>query len=864
MIKEIKHLIQSTSCHGISHLSNASNKKLAFFWALCSLCCTGAMIYFILERISDFTSASVNTSFEKLHLDELIFPDITVCSLDNYDETDYLFIFDLIKKPLLECLQGNYWYDKTTLTMFLIDYLNLKVLKSIEGSKRDTKYLQTKKSPYTTTIIRPTVLEDHDSGSKIFDSFDMFYLYPHSAWFECVSNDNNITEKTWEEEIQIWRNLCSPRSGLSGTTGSSKTNSNTNIKTEQADRKWECQIYNQTNFTVPEKCKYLIYGPMVGNPDQPDYGYFNQLIVGGHKVETLSAEIIFEFIHSDNITELFIEYGIYFETMLESYFDLTSFIEDVENLKNGDHDLDFRTVLDNYKNYFSSKAFYTNNTLPTTGYLSFLVMLESLKFDYLNYHERISKSAWMTQVTNLKNKLPQNNLTYYSNNQYLAANLFGQEYNSLTSSNTNISESYIFGNIENYKISNQERVLENTQFFKPNYNILKVNFGDINKSYRPEDIFESVNTAKSSRCFKTKKDLFLAKKTNEFIQTTGGEKNGLLLVLFTGYVGYNLNEKNLDFAFSPKFEISIDRPNSTFSDLIDSSIVIENGKLAKIGLTENYFKKSASMKRCEPSQDITFEECKERCFIDTVYASEECHCAVNHGLGYLQSKQSKNYGLNQTNSINRSECTFEDLINPGCYEIISQFKNYSITEIEQICDCGEPCLNLSYGKSISVGLSNLQNRDLASIQLSRIFTDEILNNPNSITEEEYKNLSEDSQFFYLSRTLRAYSLNNGIPLSTVFRDPDLLSQGLAIVQIYFDKLVANQVTEEAADPASSLISDLGGQLGLWMGISMVSIMEVFVIFYVGCRKLFKKIRIGELDREREGKGKKSDLKVITL
>ena len=48
------------------------------------------------------------------------------------------------------------------------------------------------------------------------------------------------------------------------------------------------------------------------------------------------------------------------------------------------------------------------------------------------------------------------------------------------------------------------------------------------------------------------------------------------------------------------------------------------------------------------------------------------------------------------------------------------------------------------------------------------------------------------------------------------------------------------IEQAESDMASSLVSDLGGQLGLWMGISMVSLMEVMVCFCRVCRRCKKR------------------------
>jgi hypothetical protein len=49
---------------------------------------------------------------------------------------------------------------------------------------------------------------------------------------------------------------------------------------------------------------------------------------------------------------------------------------------------------------------------------------------------------------------------------------------------------------------------------------------------------------------------------------------------------------------------------------------------------------------------------------------------------------------------------------------------------------------------------------------------------------------------------------------------------LAMVDIYFDDLKYTKLEETKADLPASLVSDVGGQLGLWLGCSILTLVEL--------------------------------------
>jgi amiloride-sensitive sodium channel len=67
----------------------------------------------------------------------------------------------------------------------------------------------------------------------------------------------------------------------------------------------------------------------------------------------------------------------------------------------------------------------------------------------------------------------------------------------------------------------------------------------------------------------------------------------------------------------------------------------------------------------------------------------------------------------------------------------------------------------------------------------------------------------------------------------------------AMIQVFYEELNYETLTETPAYTISSLLADLGGVTGLWIGASVVSLLEVVVLGYF-CGKAYKKNRKASL------------------
>ncbi|KAJ7385275.1 ligand-gated sodium channel [Desmophyllum pertusum] len=92
------------------------------------------------------------------------------------------------------------------------------------------------------------------------------------------------------------------------------------------------------------------------------------------------------------------------------------------------------------------------------------------------------------------------------------------------------------------------------------------------------------------------------------------------------------------------------------------------------------------------------------------------------------------------------------------------------------------------------------------------------------------------------RQIQAIMLRAGGEFDKIGKSKDLLRQNFLRIKIYFEELNMEKITYSEYYAFENLMSDIGGQLGLWIGVSVITVGEVFKllvdIIKVLCRKAY--------------------------
>ena len=138
---------------------------------------------------------------------------------------------------------------------------------------------------------------------------------------------------------------------------------------------------------------------------------------------------------------------------------------------------------------------------------------------------------------------------------------------------------------------------------------------------------------------------------------------------------------------------------------------------------------------------------------------------------------------------------------------------------EQTCECFQPCKETSYQQSLSLSYWPLEFYQLNAMQV--FYKDKVKTNP---MQTAFSKLDEIQKRY---APLAGHGVQyNRSDLEDMLRSSTLIRQNLLRLNIYLEDLSIVEFTQMPAYELADLFADIGGTLGLWMGISVLTIMEL--------------------------------------
>lgn len=509
-----------------------------------------------------------------------------------------------------------------------------------------------------------------------------------------------------------------------------------------------------------------------------------------------------------------------------------------------------------------------------------LIIGDALSFISRQVFEATLKSGWMTDIGNYEMVSVEKPDEF----QKLFAGLKYIEYMSRDFDATNPVQALY----SDFKISKMP-VGMNLQVWK---NVMVSSSGSegSNEQTSPMDIFKPIYTRLSPSCLKM--DL------KKIIQTGAGQSNGFQTLFIPGRLDLGLKNALPELTRRPRVKLWLDYPSKdktganlkTIPQTHDAAIGLGRSQALSIALKNKQHRRLLKPKgTCENKENTQFtvKECTSMCFVKKMVESKECGCIPAWGMEFcdiLGLEKRCNFdrdnaegsfffsGKNFTDAVDDDhddhrkkreaieleehydevrECSFSDFVSPSCFNFIDDLKR----NLNDNCaNCPIPCNKTEISTKISSSNSGIHGT-LADLSFSKDYKTikselkensaeewgEVLHHnfnelPKNLTEYQKHTLSTSD---YLEKLLRGYCFRRGKDFDTEGTSFDaVLSSAMIQVNIFFEAMEVEFLNEELADQWSSLISDMGGQLGLWVGVSLTSAVEIIFFFVWLCKNKF--------------------------
>lgn len=299
-----------------------------------------------------------------------------------------------------------------------------------------------------------------------------------------------------------------------------------------------------------------------------------------------------------------------------------------------------------------------------------------------------------------------------------------------------------------------------------------------------------------------------------FIQRTAGDGNGITFgvnIQQDHYTELDYREgmsQNVDPAFLPDqagarlYVYDRNEPLPTK----DRAIQIAPGTKSHIALNKySYEYMYKPWGQCDEVTKImdggkySSQTCMIECYIKKMIAA--CGCKPAYTKGIKKFVEDANYQAIR-------ECQLDDFLEQKCFNNLADVKKDINMEY---CQCPESCKEVIYDAKITT-------TPWPSARVANNLT-------NFYNGKEFLKYLEDSNYY------TEVSESN-------------IKNNVAVVDVFFEDLRVIETVESQKDPVISFICDIGGTLGLWLGMSLMTMVEIVLFVVCFVPSLVQKSKVG--------------------
>ncbi|XP_006815229.1 epithelial sodium channel subunit alpha-like [Saccoglossus kowalevskii] len=230
----------------------------------------------------------------------------------------------------------------------------------------------------------------------------------------------------------------------------------------------------------------------------------------------------------------------------------------------------------------------------------------------------------------------------------------------------------------------------------------------------------------------------------------------------------------------------------------DNGLTLQPGTETNVGLRKVVISRQPyPYGDCETSTKVTSDNNIFTNFFGTEYSQQSCEksCFYSHVVTECGCSDAK-FRYNTT----YSPCTSSNETQRECKESVENL--YLEGKLSCDSDCPQRCEDDDYRMTVTSGLWP-----------NNVYVDEIISDVQQMSTDLHSRATEEDNFAY----------NN-----------------LLKVNIYYEQFNYESITESPAYQAEDFLSDVGGQMGLWIGMSVITIFEFLEFVFDICSWIGRK------------------------